>query len=98
MGARILYTVRIYEKGFWDVEQHQRSLDPMKDVVIDTTRHFHGKQIRLAVTTFQGGKLILNDPPKKGETTTMRRIAAPKLLKNDRALSRSSDFKQERNS
>ena len=79
MSARILYTIRIYEGGLWDVEQHQRSLNPMKDVIIHPERIFpdgrDGAKIRLTITTGRhGGKLILNDPPKKGGLK-MRRIS-----------------------
>jgi len=81
MGARLLYTIRIYKGGFWDVEQHQRSLNPMKDVVIHDERIFpDGRdeaKIRLVIDTGrQGGKLILNDPPlKRNGGMKMRRIA-----------------------
>jgi hypothetical protein len=77
MSTRILYTIRIYENSDITVEQHQRSLDPMKDAVVSRDREFLPAKASINVTSPDGGRLVLQHPPKANvrHGSTMSRIS-----------------------
>lgn len=77
MGARILYTIQIFENGDSIVHQHQRSLNPMKDVVVSPDRDFRPASVRLNIQSTNGGRIRMHTPadPNHMKGSAMRRTA-----------------------
>jgi hypothetical protein len=75
MGARILYTIQVFENGDSIVHQHQRSLNEMKDVVVSKNRDFFPASVRLNIKSPDGGRIRMHTPadPNHMKGSAMRR-------------------------
>ena len=82
-GKRILYTVCVYEGGHALVKQHQRSLNPEKDVVVHAEHEFVPDKLCLNVVSPSGGRLKVRIPPDEHHMhgNVMRRVASPQRRK-----------------